>query len=865
MAIYKDIAALAFGFALLINAILFIPQAMRIWKEKTAKSVSLITFLGFWLTQLTIVIHGIIKKDYILATGYLLSMVTCGGVIFLAIYFRRTQGIDAGDESITYEEVLRQLPGHIYWKNKEGITMGCNTQNWQDFGFKSLDDYIGNTDYDILPKEQAKEIIFTDQEVIRTGKPFILEESSDLSDGATALFLSHKVPLKNRRGEVVGVAGVSFDITSTKKEIIDKLAFFDNIISLMPGHVYWVDRDGIYQGCNDAQAKSSGLSDRAEIIGKRNKDLPWNCNAKAIPEMIDKVNQDVMEAGTTMVIEEPAELSDGTKAVFLSSKVPIKNKDNRVVGMVGISIDITNSKIQEKELEESKAKADQANKAKTEFLYNMRHDIRTPFSGILGLAQLMARKETDPVKKESLEMIEQSSETLLLYLNEILEFMQIESGEIPVLLKHFSFYDLIQSTTNTFQPNVYDKPITLQFNYEDLPHWLIGDQFRLQRILINLISNAIKFTDEGSITVSASLIEKNGKDALVRLSVSDTGIGIPEEKQAIIFEHFTKVGGSYDTTNAGMGLGLRAVKSLVKELGGEVFIDSAEGQGTSFSCVLPMEVSLVSDSDTLKKLSGSSSKTAMLDINAMHKAISDKASALEQSNTVNKNTFKALLVEDSRIAQLAGMSLLAAHGFSVDVAKTAAQAIEQFKQKHYDMLFLDIGLPDANGYDVAEKLRAYESSNHKTAVPIIVLTAHVDENNYQQHNAVVDDFVQKPLTVDAILSLQNRYLKNQSRFSSMIDWDTCIQLYGDPETAKHVINEFLSDMPYYYDKLSADLDFQALSQVSGNLIGEASYCGVQAVVDAATQLKQYCEAADQAGVSKSLDALRALIKMLMNS
>ncbi|MBU0744301.1 MAG: PAS domain-containing protein [Gammaproteobacteria bacterium] len=204
----NTIIEFVFGAALFINAILFIPQAYRIFKEKTSQGVSLLTFAGFLLIQFTIVMHGIINQDSLLVVGYLLSMLTCGLVVFLTIMYRKNIRCCS---DIILEDILEQLPGHIYWKDKNGVCLGCNRSNWSDFGLNSLEEFVGKTDHDLFPKEQADKILEADQEVMRTGEVKVCEE--ELTGLKKALYLSHKMPLKDRNGNIIGILGTSIDIT----------------------------------------------------------------------------------------------------------------------------------------------------------------------------------------------------------------------------------------------------------------------------------------------------------------------------------------------------------------------------------------------------------------------------------------------------------------------------------------------------------------------------------------------------------------------------------------------------------------------------------------------------------------------------
>jgi len=592
MSMINQVIEFIFGSALFINALLFIPQARLILKAKSSKDVSLVTFLGFLLIQLAVVLHGLIHQDEVLIFGYLFSMCICGALVVLILYYRKGEPSDA---NIDFAAVIEQLPGHVYWKDKKGAALYCNRNNWEAFGLKSLAEYQFKTDHDIFPTDVAAMLWHTDEEVMRTGKIKIVEEEDPNAVGGSRVYLSHKVPLRDRHLDIIGILGVSLDITEAKRINTERLEILDNIIALMPGHVYWVNREGVYMGCNDNQAKSAGLHSRKEIIGKRNKDLPWNFNATRLPETLDAVNQEVMETGVTITLEERAIANDGGEEIYLSNKVPIRNRRREVIGMVGISINITHIKKTELELIRSKEMAETANSAKTAFLYNMQHDLRTPFSGILGIAEFMENSEENLEKKEKLGYIVQSAQVLLDQLNQIFEVVHLESGQSPILEKQFNLHTLILDLYKMMLPAAKNKGLMFTTESIDaLPEHVIGDKIKTQRLLINLISNAIKFTQQGYVRLLVKLVKKENEKIIVKFVVEDTGIGIPEEKQNLIFEQFNPITASYSGIYPGKGLGLRLVKRSLDEMSGEVHVDSQLGKGSTFKVLIPFKQTLLS-------------------------------------------------------------------------------------------------------------------------------------------------------------------------------------------------------------------------------------------------------------------------------
>ena len=248
------------------------------------------------------------------------------------------------------------------------------------------------------------------------------------------------------------------------------------------------------------------------------------------------------------------------------------------------------------ELRQAKELAEQANVIKTEFMRNMEHDIRTPFNGVLALTNCLRDIEEDVAKKEHLNNIAESAQELLDYCNSILDFSKIDLGMLAVVQKKFAFKNLIDSIIKMELPAARCKNLALKLNYAfNIPPILIGDHYRLQRILINLISNAIKFTAIGFVELNISIVRKSAKLVLLRFIIADTGTGIATEHQEYIFEKFSRLNLSNKGTYKGIGLGLRIVKQFIYEMGGEIDLLSTLGKGTQFICTIPLDLPLTDD------------------------------------------------------------------------------------------------------------------------------------------------------------------------------------------------------------------------------------------------------------------------------
>ncbi len=497
------------------------------------------------------------------------------------------------------EQLMAVMPQHVYWLDKDNVYQGCNDNQAKAFGLNSRQEIVGkrNRDLAVIKESIADAWDQNNLVVIESGVSMIIQEVSIVADGSYGTVLSHKIPLRDEKGLIIGLLGISIDITDLKKQadtlqetIEQKDLPLKQILSNMPGHVYWKNKEGVYLGCNDRQANTLGFSCGEEVVGKTDFDLSWGHVAGSICRENDIR---IMSSGISQKIEETA-LIDGQELVYLSLKTPLKNDANQTVGILGISIDISKQKEFEKKLMEAKEIAENANAAKTQFLYNMQHDLRTPFSGILGIAQFMEQSEQDLEKKENLGYISQSAEALLEHLNQIFELMHMESGQLSILDKQFNLHTLIKDIFNMMRPSAKNKGLmfTLALS-EDLPVYLIGDPLRTQRVLINIIANSIKFTETGCVKLEVVLAKKEHRECIIKFTIEDTGIGIPEDKVNTVFEHFNRLSPSYTNLYPGKGLGLRIVKKFLDEMSGEVHLHSELKKGTVFKILIPFKATLL--------------------------------------------------------------------------------------------------------------------------------------------------------------------------------------------------------------------------------------------------------------------------------
>lgn len=499
---------------------------------------------------------------------------------------------------INIYQLLDNMPLNVYWKDINGIYLGCNLTQARNVGFKHPRNIIGKTDFELGLKKGVAQIYWdNDQAVMKSGVPKVVEEPT-LFDGEMVIVLSHKVPIYDDNNKIIGLMGISFDLSKhkeTEKRLTQEkdhaVIALENVIARLPGHVYWKDTNNIFLGCNDLQALSAGLQSRKEIAGKTDYDMPWKDQA----DKLHAIDEEVRKTGIEHSIEETSKLANGREAIFLSKKTPLFDQHGDTIGILGISFDITKQKKIEKELIQARENAEFADQVKTDFINNMEHDIRTPFNGLLGIAKILIQKESDPEKKELLYSMANCANELLDYFNGILNFSKIEAKSIPLLSKTFNLETTIYRIITMEIPPAKLKNLNLSVEYhKDLPKIVISDPYRIQRIFINLISNAIKFTKKGFIKVSIQPTEKKYKarHVIVKFAVEDSGIGIPEDKKDLIYESFTRADPSNKGLYKGQGLGLRIVKQFVDELDGDIHLQSELGKGSTFTLFLPLKIPL---------------------------------------------------------------------------------------------------------------------------------------------------------------------------------------------------------------------------------------------------------------------------------
>ena len=502
------------------------------------------------------------------------------------------------------EHSIKSFSGNVYLQSSNRTLLACNKQHGLTLGVEDESYLEGKTFEELLANDDAHSVADIVNEITATNATKVLIENYYYL-GKRRPYLTIKMPLRNKKNKCIGIIGFSKTIENenelekiknSEPEDIMQAMIEDNqqpdhdtaslisIIEHMPGHVFWQDADGKVLGCNNYHAVALGFDNAEGLIGKYPSDFLTEKYAKEAKATLEEI----AETGKPLRKEEIYKTTDGFM-VMISHKTPVKNNDGKVIGALVTAIDISKDKQHKIKLEEEKKQLEVANKFKEQFIKDMEHDMRVPFTGLCNMTQLCAEEETDPTKKNQLHEISNCAKDLLAYCDELLKFSKKESctnNNSLVPLK-----ELINSTANTSIVAIRAKRLEFELDYDDsLPHAVMTDSYRLTRMLSNLMSNAVKYTDEGHIKLAIKLESKSKNELTISFTVTDTGIGISKEDQENIFNKYNMLNYTQRNLATGQGLGLSEVKRFVQDLGGTIDIESEIAKGTSITVRLSFTV-----------------------------------------------------------------------------------------------------------------------------------------------------------------------------------------------------------------------------------------------------------------------------------
>jgi PAS domain S-box-containing protein len=621
------------------------------------------------------------------------------------------------------QALVKTIPDHIWMIDEHGRYVEANPAFLAIHGLRS-DQVLGKTLPEIFDSALSTQYMAADLQMMKDKRPVTREDTfTDSATGLLSITELAKTPLLSEQGHCIGLAGIARDVTARKQAeeaVKQKQAQLWALISSIQDHIWVIDSNGCYMMGNPAFLHAHKLQSE-DLLGK----TPIDIFGADRGGLYHHNNISVMASGDTAVREDVAPHPQTGDPFYLELiKTPLKNEEGQCIGLVGIARDITSRKLAEVSLMQAKDSAESAERAKAEFLANMSHEIRTPMNAVIGMSDLLLETPLSEEQREFADTIRTSSDQLLALINDILDFSKIESGHLTLEHVPVSLSDCIETALDLTAKPATSKGLDLLYWIDDeVPRTVLGDTTRLRQIFVNLISNAVKFTQQGEVVVTLTRRLSEGGEALLHASVRDTGIGIPADRLSRLFQVFSQVDASTTRHYGGTGLGLAICKRLVTLMGGRIWVESEAGQGSNFQFEIPCY----------------SVQTGPIAWNsAGHQPLAGKRVLIVDDNATNR---RILDLQTTRW----GM-----HPVSV---ATGASALELLGSgEHFDVALLDVQMPGMDGYELAARIR---SSHSATRLPILVLTSQGTDSIRSKELGVAQT-LSKPIKATQLMTALSR-------------------------------------------------------------------------------------------------------------
>jgi PAS domain S-box-containing protein len=619
--------------------------------------------------------------------------------------------------------LMDNIPDTIYFKDRDSKFLRVNKSQAQTIGLNDPMEAVGKSDFDFFEMDHARQAFLDEQELMRNGKPLINKlEYIKTADGHKYV-TSSKIPLKDETGACIGMVGLSRDVTAEhlfKQELRHEQELLKSLMDNIPDRIYFKDTQSRFVRINKAHFSSFGIEDEQDILGKTDFDF----FPEEIAEDLYARERAVLKTGIPQINDIEKTINPDGSTVWSSvTKVPIRNDQGAVIGLVGMSRNVTKEELARQELNRAKEKAEDANRAKSLFLANMSHEIRTPMNGVIGMADILKRTDLVPFQRDYLDVIIKSGQTLLTIINDILDFSKIESGKLDLEFAPVNIRTVVEEVADVQIIQANEKSLDfLTYVDPDIPEFILGDYVRLKQVITNLSNNAVKFTAKGEVCVSAELVRTTGDEHEVLFMVKDSGIGIPKVHQDKLFQSFSQVDSSTTRKFGGTGLGLAICQKLVAAMGGKIELKSEDGKGAEFSFRLKFkETEGRKDGFRLKSVS----------FENLHAFVVD-------DNKTNRNIFREYLESwKVNVHEAAG-----GDEALVEIARLKETGIS------IDFALLDFQMAEMDGVELARRLREMPYLDALRIILVSSVTDAINRNDLSESD--FDFYLNKPVKLQQL-------------------------------------------------------------------------------------------------------------------
>jgi PAS domain S-box-containing protein len=615
----------------------------------------------------------------------------------------------------------------------------------------------------VYPDDMLAMIAYTHPAIKDEIASYEIEHRMQHKDGSIRWFIARGSTTANQQGKAVRLLGTYTDITELKQKeeaLRTNLHFLTTLLDTIPQPVFYQDTRGHFLGCNRLFAQKIVGLPKERIIGRTLAQINPDISTRLQTLSLRPWKRSVASSGVEMY-EQFVQCADGGERDFIVSRTTFEDADGQTAGTVVVMWDMTEYRRTSQELQDAWRAAEAATRAKSEFLANMSHETLTPLNAIIGMSTLLLDTSLDQQQHEYVKTTLQSSEALLDILNDVLDYARIQSGRMEIEQHPFDLRVCIEEALDLVALEAARKQLKLSYAFNPhTPRQVIGDLSRLRQILVNLLGNAVKFTHHGEITLTITPLNEpatsddgqqlaNQKTQMLSFAVQDTGIGIAQKHISRLFQAFSQVDTSVTRKYGGSGLGLAISKRLAEMMGGTIAIESEEGKGSTFS--VNIVVALPHDTpDAPPHYKTPPVGEPAIQSHLMTRENMTATSVADYASPAMSCLLRILLVEDNIVNQKVALRLLERIGHQADIASNGIEAIEAVRQTRYDVVLMDLQMPDLDGIEATRRIRTLLPTEQQPW--IVALTAHAEADYRDKCLSLgMNDYLTKPIKVEQLV------------------------------------------------------------------------------------------------------------------